>query len=157
MLVYHIANLDEEDMAKRMLVEQETNNWPGLLEEVKGMCEALNLENPTKTTMSKKMYGDAVERACRWKDEALMKAEMEKMKNKKMRTMFHQNLELKEYVKNGMLYSARKTWQVRSYMLDVAGNYTNHSKYKENSWNCQACVLEVLRRSGAPAGVRRLR
>ena len=60
MLVFHIANLDEEDLAKRMLVEQETNNWPGLLEEVNGMCVALNLENPTKTSMSKKMYSRPV-------------------------------------------------------------------------------------------------
>ena len=69
--------------------------------------------------------------------------EMERMKDKKMRTMVHQNLDLKDYVRNGSLYSARKSWQVRSYILDVAGNYTNHSKYKETSWNCQACVLEV--------------
>ena len=28
-------------------------------------------------------------------------------------------------------------------MLDVAGNFPNHSKYKETAWKCQACVLEV--------------
>jgi len=44
MLVFHIANLEEEDLAKRMLVEQEANKWPGLLEEVNRMCETLNLE-----------------------------------------------------------------------------------------------------------------
>ena len=97
------------------------------------MCEALNLANPTRTSMSKKMYSDAVERACRWKDEAMMKIEMERMEDKKMRTMVHQNLDLKDYVRNGSLYSARETWQVRCYMLDVAGNYTNHSKYEETS------------------------
>ena len=73
----------------------------------------------------------------------MMKIEMERMEDKKMRTMVHQNLDLKDYVRNGSLYSARKTWQVRCYMLDVAGNYTNHSKYKETSLKCQACVLEV--------------
>ena len=56
-----------------------------------------------------------------------------------MRTMVHQNLEMKGYVKEGTLYSARKTWEVRSHMLDVAGNYPNHSKYKKTSWMCQAC------------------
>ena len=50
MLVFHIANLDEEDLAKRMLVEQEANKWPGLLEEVNRMCETLNLEYPSKTS-----------------------------------------------------------------------------------------------------------
>ena len=107
------------------------------------MCQALNLENPTRNSMSKKMYSDAVERACRWKYEAIMKIEMERMEDKKMRTMVHQNLDLKDYVRNGSLFSARKTWQVRCFMLDVAGNFPNHSKYKETDWKCQACVLEL--------------
>ena len=50
-----------------------------------------------------------VKRACNWRDEALMKEEMERMKDKKMKTMFLQNLELKEYVKSGTLCTARKT------------------------------------------------
>ena len=66
------------------------------------------------------------------------------MKEKKMRTMVNQNLEMKEYVKKGTLYSARKTWEVRSHMLDVAGNYPGNNKYnKASRWMCQACDLEV--------------
>ena len=107
------------------------------------MCETLNLEYPSKTSMSKKSYSDAVKKACRWKDEAMMKTEMGRMEDKKMRTMVHQNLDLKDYVRNGSLFSARKTWQVRCFMLDVAGNYPKHSKYKEMDWKCQACMLEV--------------
>ena len=47
-----------------------------------------------------------------------MKEEMEKMK-KKMKTMFYQNLEIKEYVKSGTLFTARKTWEVRSHMMSL--------------------------------------
>ena len=47
------------------------------------------------------------EHQSRWRDEAMMK---EEMKEKKMRTMYFQNLEMKEYVKKGTLYEARKTW-----------------------------------------------
>ena len=65
------------------------------------------------------------------------------MQNKKMRTMIHENLDLKEYVRKGSLASARKTWQIRSFMLDVAGNYPGHSKYKGSDWRCQACSLEL--------------
>ena len=28
-------------------------------------------------------------------------------------------------------------------MLDVAGNYPGHNKYKASSWLCQACNLDV--------------
>ena len=58
-----------------------------------------------------------VSSACSWRDEAMMK---EEMKEKKMRTMYFHNLEMKEYVKKGTLYEARKTWEVRSHMLDLA-------------------------------------
>ena len=34
------------------------------------------------------------------------------MKEKKMRKMYYKNLETKEYVKKGSLYSARRTWEV---------------------------------------------
>ena len=144
MLIFHIYNLDDEDLEKKMMMEQDANKWPGLVEEVKAQCESLNLEDPMKTTLSKKEYGKAVEKACKWKDEAMMKADMERMKDRKMKTMYHQNLEMKDYVKTGTLYSARSTWQVRSYMMDVAGNYRNYVKYKHTSWKCQACNLDVI-------------
>ena len=46
-------------------------------------------------------------------------------------------------MKNGTLFSARSTWEIKSHMLDVAGNYPGHSEYKASSWLCQACNLEV--------------
>ena len=64
-----------------------------------------------------------------------MKEEMGMMEEKKkMRTMYFQNLEMKEYVKKGTLYTARKTWEVRSHMLDLAGNYPGHKKYEQSDW-----------------------
>ena len=60
-----------------------------------------------------------------------------------MRIMYQDNLDLKEYVKNGDLYTARSTWEVRSHMLRVAGNYPGHMKYAATGWRCQACTLEV--------------
>ena len=119
------------------------NSWPGLAEEVKQLCEILQIEDPKETQDSKKMYNEVVKKACKWRDEAIMKEEMEKMKEKKMKTMYYENLEMKEYVKSGTLYSARKTWEVRSHMLDLAGNYPGHRKYKHSNWMCQACNKEV--------------
>ena len=73
----------------------------------------------------------------------MMKEDMAKMKDKKMRKMYFEDLEMKEYVKSGTLYSARKTWEVRSHMLDIAGNYPGQRKYEESNWRCQACDLNV--------------
>ena len=144
MLVYHVSHLDEGSLAKEMLEEQVGNNWPGLASEVSSLCQSMNLEDPRTTEKSRKVFNNLVKEGCRWKDEARMKEEMQKMKEKKMRTMVNQNLEMKDYVRKGTLYSARKTWEVRSHMLDVAGNYPGINKYKASGWMCQACNQEHL-------------
>ena len=143
MLVYHVSHLDEGSLAKDMLEEQVANNWKGLASEVSDLCQSMNIEDPRTTEKNRKAFSNLVKERCRWKDEARMKEEMQKMKEKKMRTMVNQNLEMKEYVKKGTLYSARKTWEVRSHMLDVAGNYPGNNKYKASRLMCQACDLEV--------------
>ena len=113
------------------------------MREVNELCNMLQIENPQVTEEGKKAYNETVKKACRWRDEAMMKEEMAKMKEKKMRKMFYEDLEMKEYVKSGTLYSARKTWEVRSHMLDIAGNYPGQRKYEESNWRCQACDLNV--------------
>ena len=122
-----------------MLEEQVSNNWPGLAREVDKLVEMLRIEDLKTAQCGKKAYNEVVKTACKWRDEAMMKEEMEPMKEKKMRTMFYQNLGLKDYVKRGTLFSTRKTWEVRSHMLDVAGNYPGHRKYEPSNWMCQAC------------------
>ena len=72
-----------------------------------------------------------------------MKKEMERMKEKKMKIMINDDCDLKEYVKKGNLYSVRKAWELRSFMLRVAGNYPGHKKYEATGWRCQACPYMV--------------
>ena len=62
---------------------------------------------------------------------------------KKMKVMRKSDCTLKDYMKTGTLYSARKTWEMRSYMLRVAGNYPGHKKYLATGWQCQACLEQV--------------
>ena len=143
MLIFHISRLEDGELAKDMLEEQVANNWPGLAKEVDELAKMLRIDNPKDTQLGKKAYKEEVYRTCRWRDEAIMKEEMGKMKEKKMRTMYFQNLEMKEYVKKGTLYTARKTWEVRSHMLDLAGNYPGHKKYEQSDWKCQACNQQV--------------
>ena len=38
----------------------------------------------------------------------------EKDEGQNMRTMYNQDLEMKDYMKEGTLYSARRTWKVRT-------------------------------------------
>ena len=88
MLIFHISHLEDGDLAKDMLEEQVANNWPGLAKEVEELVKMLRIEDPKVTQLSKKGYKEEVSRACRGRDEAMMKEEMGKMKEKKMRTMY---------------------------------------------------------------------
>ena len=44
---------------------------------------------------------------------------------------------MKEYVKKGTLFSAKRTWDVRSHMLNVDGNFPGHIKCKNLMEGCQ--------------------
>ena len=80
MLVYHISNMEDGALAKEMMEEQVTNKWPGLVEEVNEMCQSMRIEEPNSTEVGKRAYSKIVKEACRWKDEATMKKDMERMK-----------------------------------------------------------------------------
>ena len=117
MLVFHISHLEEGELARDMLEEQVRHGWPGLVVEVSRLCDKLRLEDARLTLKTREQYAKDVVTACKWRDEALMKEQMEGKKEKKMRIMYHDNMDMKDYVKHGNLYTARTTWEVRSHML----------------------------------------
>ena len=119
------------------------HGWPGLALEVSKLCEKLGQEDAATTRKDRTVYKKEVVKACKWMDEKNMKKEMERMKERKMRIMIHDDCDLKEYVKKGNLYNVRKAWELRSFMLRVAGNYPGHKKYEATGWRCQACPYMV--------------
>ena len=145
MLIKHIKELEPESLARLMYEEQINNNWPGLALETEEICKELCIENVNTTVKSKAEYSKDLQKAVRVIDEVRMKKEMgdEHTGMKKMKVMRKSDCSLKDYMKTGTLYSARKTWEVRSYMLRVAGNYPGHKKYLATGWQCQACMQQV--------------
>ena len=120
-----------------MLKEQVT----GLADEVKELCVMLQIPNPADTEMCGKAYNEVVKTACKLRDESMMKKEIEKMKEK--RIVHYQNFDVKEYVRIGTLFTARKTWEVRNHLLNAAVNMLGQTKYEAPSWKCKACNMEV--------------
>ena len=145
MLVKHISELEEDSLAKVMYEEQVRNNWPGLAKETAEICKELLLEDVNTTDKGKAEYKKEAKEAVRAMDEIMMKKEMgdETDGMTKMKRMRKSDISLKDYMRTGTLYSVRKTWEVRSYMLHVAGNYPGHRKYLATGWRCQACLGQV--------------
>ena len=98
-----------------------------------------------ETKKSKYEYQKELKEAVKVMDELHMKQEMgdEDTGMKKMKVMRKEDCSLKEYMKTGTLYSAMKTWEMRSSMLRVAGNYHGHKRYMATGWQCQACLGRV--------------
>ena len=147
LLVLHIRSLEDSALAKMMWREQLDNNWPGLAKEAKEICKTIGVEDVNVTTINNAKYTKIVEEACRAKDETEMKKEMlEKVEKKnregswsKLKRMVMEDCSLKDYVKTGNIFSVRKTWEARAYMLKVAGNYRGSKMYESSGWLCQAC------------------
>ena len=108
-LVYLISHMEEGSLARDMMDEQVQHGWPGLTIEVSKLCYMLRLEDARTTKKDRTEYVKEVKKACRWKDEAMMKEAMEGMKYKKMRTMYQDNMDMKEFVRTCDLYTARTT------------------------------------------------
>ena len=83
MLIYHVSHLEDGALAKDMLKERVSNSWPGLAKEADQLVGMLKVEDPKTTQCKRKVYNEMVKTACKWRDEALMKEEMEPMKERK--------------------------------------------------------------------------
>ena len=131
MMVKHVRELEDDSLARQMYEEQVKNSWPGLAKEAEEICKELYVENVNETKKGKIEYHKELKDAVRMIDELNMKKEMgnEDRGMKKMKVLRKDDCSLKEYMRTGTLYSARRTWEVRSYMLRVAGNYPGHKGY----------------------------
>jgi hypothetical protein len=141
MLIHHIRSLSQESIASQMYSEQVRNNWPGLAREAEDICINLNIEDVNLTSLSRCQYARVVDTAISRKEDEDMKTDT--VDSTKMRNIRKDTWGIKEYVKNGNLYTVRSTWEIRAFMLRVAGNYSHHSKYLATGWLCQACRLQV--------------
>ena len=74
MLILHLKGLEDTSLAKMVYTEQIKNNWPGLVQEVRTICQNLDIEDASTTSMSKFCYRKVVDNACRIQDEVDMKA-----------------------------------------------------------------------------------
>ena len=56
LLVLHLRNLENTTLAGQVFSEQKGNNWPGLSEETRLICENLDLEDRNITKLCKSQY-----------------------------------------------------------------------------------------------------
>ena len=116
MLVHHLRRLEDHSLTKMVFTKQITNNWPGLVKEVRIICQNLDTKDASVTSMSKFCYRKVVEITCRGKYEVDMPAGMVGMT--KMEMLLDDDCSRKEYMAIQSLNEVRKTFRMRAQLLD---------------------------------------
>ena len=78
LLIYHMVRLQEGNLARMMLEEQQQHGWPGLALDVAKLCAKLGLEDAATTRKDRIEYKKEVVKACKWMDE--INIDMERMR-----------------------------------------------------------------------------
>ena len=135
MLVLHVRRLDEGSLARRVYEEQVSNQWPGLGQEVKQICDELGVESALITKVSKGSYRKKLVSACLEKNKEKIKSESEgKIKCERILT---EKYGRKNYVNYEQIHQVRETYKARFGLLSFAGNYKNDKRFSGNGGLCK--------------------
>ena len=84
-------------MANMMDKEKVKNKWPGLAKEAEQLCEKLKVEDGNLTSKSKTGYTAVLKKACKLREDVVIKTETSDME--KMRKIRAEEWGLEDYVK----------------------------------------------------------
>ena len=79
------------------LAREQVGQWPGLMKELCVKC--CRFRTQQRQRWERKDTTEWLKTGCKWKDDAIMKGEMEQIEEKKI----HVHLEMKAYVESGIV------------------------------------------------------
>jgi hypothetical protein len=135
MLAYHVINLEEETLAKRVYIEQCSNEWPGLAKEVGEICQELGVESVVKTTLSKAAYRTRLIKAANLKNEEIIKKQSDG--KVKCERISREDYGKKDYIVNENITRVREKYKARFGMQPCAGNFSNDKRFASTNWLCR--------------------
>ena len=127
MLLLHIRRLDEDSLARKVYLDQVSNKWPGLVQEVEQICLELDIQSPAISKQSHKVYRNNLVSACHEKNKEMLISECEG--KTKCERMLNEDYGRKEYVDMELIGNVRDTYKARFGMLDFADNYKNDRRF----------------------------
>ena len=138
LLLIRIRNHSEDTLCRKIYEEGKLRKWPGLGQEVKEICEILNIPDVNKEHVPKTVVKEAVFNN-HYKE---MKEEI--MKMKKLDPIKHEDFtEAQQYLKDKSIENGRMAFRIRSQMLDnIPGNFKNKYKKEIEKLKCPYCNLD---------------
>ena len=137
MLVRHIRGMDQNTLARQTYEEQKLNNWTGLAQETKKICQELGIEdcNESPVSMSSRHYRQMLIEKCRDKDkERLRELAAGKEKCDKIMT---EEYGKKKYMTEENIEGVRQLFYMRVRMQPFAGSYSKDKRFMKSNWLCK--------------------
>ena len=143
-LLMRIRNHSEDTLCRQIYEEGKSKGWPGLGQEVKEICEIINIPDVNEVSLPKTVIKKAVF------DHHYTEMKAEVMSMKKLDQIKNDDLsQVQGYFENKSIENARMSFKLRSQMLEnIPGNFKNKYKKDEEKLKCQHCDLsEVMTQS----------
>ena len=134
MMVLHLRSLDETTLARRVYEEQKKQNWPGLANETKTICQKLMIEDCNITQMSRAKYREYVTEACHNMNEKWLR---EKAIGVKCARISEEGYGRKKYIKDKNISAVRDHYRARFGLHAFAGNYSHDQQFAKTDWLCK--------------------
>ena len=140
-MVLHLRSLCENSLASKVYREQLDRGWPGLSQEVKLICNKLEIEDCNTTKINKKEFKKII-------NEAIIKKNEEEIKihaqgKTKCERIFSEKYGRKEYLGQKKIGEVREYFRSRFGLQPFAGNYSNDKRFSRTGWLCRCGVKEV--------------
>ena len=135
-----ILHQNPGSLARQVQQIQESENLPGLTEEVKGQVEKLNLPNPFEECIPQNKWKSLVKASIKEENEKEVKTALSSYKKLKNRKILEESLGMKNYMETLSVYEARAIFKHKTSMTQfVKLNYKGTKRYQEQGWKCDEC------------------
>ena len=140
LLLKQIQNLEDTALAKRVCLEADARNLPGLMQEVRQICHEIGINDINKSNVSNSQIKDAIFYS-HYKE---MKEELGN--SSKLQDIQHEDYrEIQSYFKEKSIENTRFSFRIRTkLLLNIPGNCKNMYKNNKPGLKCSHCTEEVM-------------
>ena len=143
-LLVHLKTLNDDSLAKEIYNEQLKNNWPGLVNEGKELCDKLFLPDITRdreeeesTKKQKRQWKEKIKESVLKKNERDLKEKI--MDLSKLETLKNEEYGEKLYLKEMDMSDARLHFRIRTRTTKCMMNQPSDPGNRAALWLCKGC------------------
>ena len=137
---FHILNMDDSTLARKIAEIQDHNNFPGLIPEVKVLLRNYDLNEQNINEFTKVSWKRKVKQAIVTKFQETLLKDMRSFKKINYNKKSNEEFGMRDYLKNFSLEDGRMMFLVETEMVDkIKFNFMGNAQYEKSNWACDYC------------------